>query len=125
MNWRAAGCGVLAIAAFLAIGLFGMSLAFRSESGCADTLRWADRVYPADGTPAPSPAFDVPGPAAEIGSTFIGLTTRKVFGPPGSSPSTEADDRPETVAMDCADGTFQTYRWDGVTRTPVPTTGLP
>jgi hypothetical protein len=125
MNWRAAGWGVLAIAVFLAVGLLGMSLAFRTESGCPGTLRWADRVYPADGTPAPSPAFDEPGPAAEIGSTFLGLTTRTVFGPPGSSPSTEADDRPDTVAMDCANGTFQTYRWDGLVRSPVPTDGSP
>ncbi|HET6744831.1 MAG TPA: hypothetical protein VFH90_03170 [Candidatus Limnocylindria bacterium] len=121
MNWRAAGCGVLAIGIFLAIGLFGMSLAFRSEPGCPDRVQWADRTYLVDGSPAPSPAFGEPGDAVGIGSTFMGLTTRRVFGPPGSSPSTEADDRPQTVAMDCADGTFQTYRWDGESRTPAPT----
>ena len=125
MNWRAVGCGVLAIGTFLAIGLFGMSLAFRSEPGCPDRVQWADRTYLADGTPAPTPVFGVPGPAVDIGSTFMGLTTRRVFGPPGSSPSTEADDRPEMVALDCADGSFQTYRWDGVTISPLPTDVLP
>lgn len=112
---------MLAIGIFLAIGLFGMSLAFRSEPGCPDRVQWADRTYLVDGSPAPSPAFSEPGEAVGIGSTFMGLTTRRVFGPPGSSPSTEADDRPQTVAMDCADGTFQTYRWDGESRTPAPT----
>lgn len=123
MNWRAAGCGVLGIAIFVGIGLLGMAVAFRSEDGCPSRLQWADRTYLADGTPAPSPAFAIPGRAADIGSTFMGLTTRLVLGPPGSSPSTAAADRPGSVALDCADGTFQTYAWDGVTRTPRPSPG--
>ena len=120
MNWRAIGCLALIFGGFLLIGLLGMAVAFRDQAGCAANLQWDDRVYFADGTPAPSPAFGVPGPASNIGSTFIGLTTRTVYGPPGSSPSTDADDRPRVVAMDCNDGTFQTYEWDGVTRTPLP-----
>jgi hypothetical protein len=24
------------------------------------------------------------------------------------------------VSMDCVDGSFQSYRWDGLTRTPLP-----
>lgn len=124
MNWRAAGCGVLGIAIFVGIGLLGMAVAFRSVDGCPSSrLLWADRVYLADGTPAPSPAFAIPGRAADIGSTFMGLTTRRVLGPPGSSPSTAAADRPGSVALDCANGTFQTYAWDGVTRTPLPSPG--
>jgi hypothetical protein len=120
VNWRAAGCLLLGITVFVGIGLLGMSMAFRSEAGCRERLQWADRTYLPHGTPAPSPAFGVEGPATEIGSTFMGLTTRSVYGPPGSSPSTDATDRPEHVALDCADGTFQTYRWDGVIRTPPP-----
>jgi hypothetical protein len=125
MNWRAAGCAVLGLGIFLGIGLLGMSIAFRTDPGCSRVLQWADRIYAAEGTPAPSPAFGRSGDAVEIGSTFFGLTTRRVFGPPGSSPSSEADDRPEVVALDCADGTFQTYRWDGISRTPAPTIGAP
>jgi hypothetical protein len=120
VNWRAAGCLLLGMATFLGVGLLGLAVAFRSEPGCPSRLQWADRTYLADGTPAPSPAFTVAGPAADIGSTFMGLTTRRVLGPPGSSPSTAAADRPESVALDCADRTFQTYRWDGVSRTPPP-----
>jgi hypothetical protein len=116
---------VLGIAAFLGIGLLGMAIAFRTDPGCPPAIQWADRSYLVKGTPAPSPAFEVAGEAVDIGSTFFGLTTRRVFGPPGSSPSTEADDRPEAVALDCADGTFQTYRWDGISRTPAPSAGEP
>ena len=122
MNWRAVGCLVIGIAAFVGIGLLGMSVAFRAQPGCPPRLQWDDRSYVAEGTPAPSPAFASPGEAVAIGSTFFGLTTRQMYGPPGSSPSTEAEDRPTTVALDCADGTYQTYTWDGTILTPAPTT---
>lgn len=120
MNWRAIGCLGAIFGGFLVIGLIGMNVAFRDQAGCPANLQWADRLYLADGTPAPSPAFEVGGPAVNIGSTFIGLTTRTVYGPPGSARSSAAADRPRTVSMDCNDGTFQTFAWDGVTRTPLP-----
>jgi hypothetical protein len=120
VNWRAIGCLTMIFGGFLLVGLLGLTVAFRDQAGCPVNLQWADRLYLADGTPAPSPAFDVDGPAANIGFTFIGLTTRTVYGPPGSSRSTAAADRPRVVSMDCNDGTFQTYEWDGVTRTPLP-----
>jgi len=125
VNGRAIGCGVVAAAAFVALGLFGMSLAFRDAQGCPSTLQWADRGYEATGEPLPSPDLGA-GEAVQIGSTFMGPTTRRVFGPPGSTPSTDAADRPATIALDCADGTYQVYRWNGETLTPEPTsTGNP
>jgi uncharacterized membrane protein YedE/YeeE len=120
VNWRVIGCLGGIFGGFLIISLIGFSIAFRDQAGCPANIGWNDRAYLADGTPAPSPAFDVDGPAADIGSTFFGLTTRTVYGPPGSSPSTAAADRPRVISMDCNDGTFQTYAWDGVTRTPPP-----
>lgn len=117
MNWRAAGCLVVGVAAFVAIGLVGLSLAFRGAQGCPAGLQWQDRAYDAVGTPMPSPDLGA-GDAVGIGSTFMGPTTRRVFGPPGSSPSTDAADRPETIALDCADGSYQAYRWDGRTLSP-------
>jgi len=121
MNWRAIGCLVIGAAVFVGIGLLGMSVAFRAQPGCPPSLQWADRTYLAEGAPTSSPAFTEAGEPVPIGSTFFGLTTRQMYGPPGSSPSTEAEDRPQTVALDCADGTFQTYAWDGVTDSPLPT----
>ena len=120
MNWRAIGCLGLIFGAFLVVGLLGMNVAFSGSSGCPANVRWSDRVYLADGSAASSPGFEQPGPAATIGSTFFGLTTRTVFGPPGSSASTEAADRPEAISIDCGNGTYQRYAWDGITRTPLP-----
>ena len=108
MNWRAIGCGGLAIIVFLGIGLLGMSMAFSHLDGCPDRLQWGDRAYLPAGSPAPEPSF-VGGSPVEIGSTFIGLTTRRVWGPPGSSPSEAAADRPDRIILDCANGSVQAY----------------
>jgi hypothetical protein len=108
VTWRAIGCGGLAIIVFLGIGLFGMSLAFSRLEGCPDRLQWGDRAYLPVGTPAAAPSF-ADGSPVEIGSTFIGLTTRQVWGPPGSSPSKAASDRPNRIFLDCADGSVQAF----------------
>lgn len=113
MNWRAAGCLVIGSLAFVGLGLFGMSLAFSRLDGCPATLQWDERTYQPFGEPAASPALSAAGDPVEIGSTFVGLTTRRMFGPPGSAPSSAAADRPIEIAMDCADGTFQAYRHAG------------
>lgn len=110
MNWRAIGCLVTGVATFLAIGLLGLWLSLSRLDGCPAQLQWAERTYVPVGAPAAEASFAEPGVPVELGSTFIGLATRIVFGPPGSSPSQQAADRPETIALDCADGTFQTYR---------------
>jgi hypothetical protein len=108
VNWRAIGCGGLAIVVFLGIGLLGMSMAFSRLEGCPDRLQWGDRAYLPTGTPAAEPSF-AGGSPVEIGSTFIGLTTRQVWGPPGSRPSEAAADRPDRIFLDCADGSVQAF----------------
>jgi hypothetical protein len=121
VNWRAAGCLVAGAVTFVAIGLIGMSLAFSDLDGCPSTLQWEERTYQAEGSPGPSPdlsALGAPGSPGEIGSTFVGLTTRQVYGPPGSSPSTRAEDRPDRIVLTCGDGTYQAYRWTQTHATP-------
>ncbi|MEX2137414.1 MAG: hypothetical protein WEB29_10775 [Chloroflexota bacterium] len=103
MNWRALGCGTLAIVLFLAVALWGMSKAFDRLEGCPARLQWGDRVYLSSGSPRPEPIF-AEGSPIELGSTFIGLTTRRVWGPPGSAPSQSATDRPSRIFLDCDDG---------------------
>jgi hypothetical protein len=103
MNRRAVGCGTLAIVVFLAVGLWGMSKAFDRLEGCPDRLLWGDRVYLPTGSHRPHPSF-AEGSPVEIGATFIGLTTRKVWGPPGSAPSESAAERPMRIYLDCDDG---------------------
>ena len=108
MNWRAIGCGTLAIVVFVAIGLWGMSKAFDRVEGCPDQLQWGDRVFRPTGSSRSEPSF-AEGSPVEIGSTFMGLTTRKVWGPPGSEPSTSAGDRPERIYLDCGDGSVRLF----------------
>jgi hypothetical protein len=115
VNWRVVGCGTLAIVVFLAVGVLGMSMAFPRIEGCPERLQWGDRGYLPDGSPAPAPSFAA-GPAVEIGSTFFGLTTRRVWGPPGSAPSPSAADRPGRIFLDCDNGRVQAYQAQG----PVP-----
>lgn len=114
MNWRAVGCGTLAAVVFVGIGLLGMSMAFSGIDGCPDRLQWEESSYLPHGEPVASPGFP-DGPAVEIGSTFIGLTTRRVWGPPGSLPAggsgeTSGLDKPQQLILDCADGTVREYR---------------
>lgn len=120
MNWRVAGCLVAGVGSFVAIGLLGMWLAFGQLDGCPSQLQWAERSYLPAGAPAASPSFAEDGEPVELGSTFIGLITRSVFGPPGSAPSASAADRPDVIAVDCADGTFQTYVYSTSLPTPAP-----
>ena len=103
MNWRAIGCGGLAIVVFLAVALWGMSKAFDRLEGCPDRLQWGAQAYLPAGSPVPEPSF-VEGLPVEIGSTFIGLTTRKVWGPPGTEANPSAGDLPARIYLDCDDG---------------------
>lgn len=105
MNWRAVGCGTLAIIVFLAVGFWGMSKAFDRLEGCPDRLQWGNLGYLPEGSPIAEPSF-ADGSAVEIGSTFIGLTTRRVWGPPGSNASaSDGGERPPRIYLDCDDGT--------------------
>ena len=108
MNWRAVGCGTLAILVFVGVGLWGMSKAFDRLEGCPNRLQWGDRVYLAAGSPQPEASF-ADGSPVEIGATFIGLTTRKVWGPPGSSSSPAASERPTRIYLDCDDGSVRLF----------------
>lgn len=122
MNRRAIGCIGVGAVVFVLIGLAGLNLA-SSRLGCPDRLQWRDLSYLPTGSPAPSPEAGGSGAAVKLGSTFIGLTTRDIYGPPGSGPASSAADRPGTIAMDCGDGSYLTYQRAGSvpTLTPSPT----
>jgi hypothetical protein len=98
------GCAVIGIVAFLAVGLFGLSRAV-APSGCPDRLQYAADAY----LPAGAPVERLESGLVEIGSTFIGLTTREVYAEPGGVPASGSTDPPDRFVLDCADGTFQAY----------------
>jgi hypothetical protein len=91
------------------VTLFGMSLAFRQAEGCPPHLQWGPASFEPRGAPTAAPSFDEAGEPVPLGSTLIGLSSRAVFGPPGSRPADDAGARPDQIALDCGDGTFQTY----------------
>lgn len=111
MTPRAIGCMTLGAIVFVGIGLLAFSMA-SAPDGCPDGLQWAERAYRPDGTPAPSPHLGEAdaGEPVEIGSTFIGLGTRRVVAPPGTPASPSGQSRPDVVALECGGGTWQTYR---------------
>jgi hypothetical protein len=119
VNWRAIGCIGIGSVIFILVGLVGLNVA-SSRLGCPDRLQWRDLSYTPSGTPAPSPQTGAAGQAVKLGSTFIGLTTRDIYGPPGSAPSASSGDRPPSIAMDCGDGTFLSYRQAGTVPTISP-----
>ena len=109
MNFRAIGCIAAGSLAFILIGILGLNVA-SSRLGCPDRLQWRDLSYLPNGTPLASPSTGGTGAPVKLGVTFIGLTTRDIYGPPGSAPEASSVTRPAMIAMDCGDGTFVTYR---------------
>jgi len=122
MNVRAVGCIVVGAVVFILIGIAGLNLA-SSRVGCPTGIRWIELTYEPAGTPGPSPVAGE-GTPVKLGSTFIGLATRGVYGPAGSEPSASGAPRPAVIALDCGDGTYQTYYLTGSapapTASPVP-----
>jgi hypothetical protein len=108
---RAIGCMTLGAMVFVGIGLLAFSMAAR-PSGCPEAVQWAELAYRPVGSPAPSPDLGQAGGGqpVEIGSTFIGLGTRRVVAAPGTPASPSGEARPAVVALECGDGTWQTYR---------------
>jgi hypothetical protein len=118
VNGRAIGCIALGAVVFVLIGIAGINVA-SSHIGCPNRLQWGDRFYAPIGTPAPSPQTGGTSAAVKLGSTFIGLTTRSIYGP--SSPgSASPAPQPDKIAMECGDGRFQAYGDAGAAPTATP-----
>jgi hypothetical protein len=108
VNRRAVGCAVIGVVVFLAAGAFGLSRAL-APSGCPGRMQYVAQAYLPEGSPRSSPDAEL----VQIGSTFIGLTTRAVYAEAGTAPSGQGEP-PDSFVLDCADGTFQAFvRADG------------
>jgi hypothetical protein len=110
MNLRAVGCIVIGSLVVIGIGQLGLSMA-TSRIGCPDRLQWIDTAYLPTNAATESPTLpaDAAATPVEIGSTFIGLTTRKVYGPAPVDPTDPNAERPTQIALECGDGTYQAY----------------
>lgn len=118
MSWRAIGCAVLAAAVFIGLGIWALQMAL-GRPGCPPTLRWGDRVYTAVSEPTELPALGS-GEPVRLGTTLVGVLSREVYGPAGSVPSLDVEDRPDEVALECGDGTFVTYEFTSLLPTASP-----
>lgn len=109
MNWRAIGCGTLAIAVFVAIGWWGI-LRATAPPACPDRLPYEPAAYEQDGNPTTEPMLaGVDGSLVEAGSAAFGLTSWPVWVERGQVPPASGDPLPERIVLQCGDG-FQAFR---------------
>lgn len=109
MNWRAIGCGGLAVAVFVAVGLFAISRA-QAPPGCPERLPFEPVAYQPNGPPTSEPRLPgsdealVPG-----GRASFGLAAWPVWVAPGDEPTASDAPLPDRIVLECGDGTFQAY----------------
>jgi hypothetical protein len=110
VNWRAAGCGTLAAAVFVAVGIFGI-LRAGAPAECPDLLPYQPTAYEPVDEPAASPTLTgISEPLEAAGTTSFGLASWEVYVEPGFAPASSAEPLPQRIVLDCGDGTFQAYQ---------------
>lgn len=109
MNRRAIGCGTVAAAAFIAIGIFGI-LRAGAPAECPDLLPYQPAAYEPVGTPASTPTLaGATEPLERAGSASFGLASWEVFVEAGFVPAS-GEGLPQRIVLDCGDGSFQAYQ---------------
>jgi hypothetical protein len=112
VNWRAIGCGTLAAAAFVAVGIFAIWRSY-APAGCPESLQYEPAPFVSDGAPTPQPTLAGVDEPLEAGGQFsFGLAAWSVWMPSGDAPTASGEPLPERIVLDCGDGTFQAYRRD-------------
>ena len=110
MNGRAIGCGMLAAAVFVALGIFGI-LRASAPAECPDLLPYRPANYEPVGAATSEPTLNgVAGPLEPAGSTSFGLARWEVYVEPGFAPASSAAVLPQRIVLDCGDGSFQAYQ---------------
>ncbi len=109
MNWRAIGCGTLAVVVFVAIGIAGI-LRISDPGECPARLPYQPAPYVPAGDPTDAPRLDgVDEPLERAGRTSFGLAGWEVWVEPGRAPASSGEPLPQRIVLDCGDGTFQAY----------------
>ena len=110
MNWRAIGCGSLAVAVFVLVGLFAIFRA-GAPAECPTLLPYEPAAYEPVGPPTANPMLDgVSDPLARAGSASFGLASWAVWAEPQRVPAASGDLLPQRIVLECGDGTFQAYQ---------------
>jgi hypothetical protein len=110
MNWRAIGCGTLAAAVFVGVGVFAI-LRAGAPSGCPSLLPYQPAAFEPVGSPATEPRLEgVDAPLERGGSASFGLAAWPVWIEPAATPLASGAPLPERIVLECGDGTFQAFR---------------
>jgi hypothetical protein len=110
VNWRAIGCGGVAVVAFVLVGLWGISRAFPSPE-CPDVLPYEPASYRPIGDADDQPRLaGIDEELERAGVTSFGLATWEVWVEPGRVPAASAEPLPQRIVLACGDGTYQAYQ---------------
>ncbi len=110
MNWRAIGCGTLAAAVFVLIGVIGIWRA-GAPAECPTVLPYEPSSYRPAGQPGDEPRLEgVDDELALAGTTSFGLATWEVWVAPEQVPPSADDALPQRIVLACGDGTYQAYQ---------------
>ncbi len=109
MNWRAIGCGTLALAAFLLIGAWGI-LRATGPADCPESLPYQPASYAPVGSLTDIPRLEgVEGELEPAGRIGFGLTSWEVWVEPGMVPAASGEPLPQRIVLECGAG-FQAYQ---------------
>jgi hypothetical protein len=110
VNWRAIGCGTLAAAVFVLVGVFAIWRA-GAPAGCPDVLPYRPSAYEPSGSPTTEPRLEgVDADLEPAGGASFGLAAWPVWTEPADAPAASGAPLPARIVLECGDGTFQAYR---------------
>ena len=109
MNWRVFGCGTLAAAVFIVVGLLSVWRA-DAPAECPDRLPYEPAAYEQIGPATEEPILPgISGRLERTGTVSFGLARWDVWVEPGQGPVASGESLPERIVLDCGDGTFHAY----------------
>ena len=110
MNWRIAGCGTLAAAAFVLLAVLSIWRA-AAPAECPTTLPYEPAAYRPAGEPTDEPRLEgISEPLERSGTVTFGLASWEVWVEPGRAPSATAEPLPQRIVLACGDGTYRAYQ---------------
>lgn len=107
MNRGAIGCGLLAAAIFVGLGLWGIQRAM-APAACPDRLAYEPSSFEPSGPTLSAPVLDGQQ-LTEAGTVSFGMAAWRVWVEPGRAPTAGGEPLPEVIVLACGDG-YQAYR---------------